>query len=430
LFGGTGCGSHCRKYAGWVGQQGGEAVVGGLTGVGTHGGGEVRLQRVSVLVGIMVLGGCDRDDPVQPNLLADIVSDITPPTLTAVGFSPASIDINNGSAAVIVTYGVTDDLSGATYVQAGFRSPSGTVFRYGSSSFAASLSQTGSFEISFPQFGESGTWILDNVYVTDAIGNNRTFSTTDLSAMGFATTLSVSSTSQDITPPALATFDFTPKTISTSNGSATVAVSFGVTDDLSGATYVQAGFRSPSGTVFRYGSSSFAASLNQTGSFEISFPQFSESGTWILDNVYVTDAIGNNRTFSTTDLAAVGFPTVLSVTNGLTVAIDIQPGNSVNSIKLSKQGKVTVAILSDGSFDAPSRAGRSSLTFGHNGNEASLASCAKDGEDVNRDGFKDLVCQFYVQRTGFQVGDVEGILRGRTVDQVPIEGKDAVRVLK
>jgi hypothetical protein len=46
------------------------------------------------------------------------------------------------------------------------------------------------------------------------------------------------------------------------------------------------------------------------------------------------------------------------------------------------------------------------------------------GEDVNGDGFKDLVRRFYAQRTGFQTGDVEGILRGWTTDQIPIEGRE------
>ena len=111
------------------------------------------------------------------------------------------------------------------------------------------------------------------------------------------------------------------------------------------------------------------------------------------------------------------------------VSIDIKPGGNVNTVKLSKSGKVPVAILSHAGFDALSRVDRASLTFGRSGNETSLASCARAGEDVNGDGFADLVCQFYAQKTGFQVGDLAGILRGRTVDQMPIKGRDAVRVL-
>lgn len=57
-----------------------------------------------------------------------------------------------------------------------------------------------------------------------------------------------------------------------------------------------------------------------------------------------------------------------------------------------------------------------------------LASCARGGVDVNGDGFKDLACQLYVQLTGFRTADVLGVLRGRTTNQVPIEGRDNARI--
>jgi probable HAF family extracellular repeat protein len=123
-------------------------------------------------------------------------------------------------------------------------------------------------------------------------------------------------------------------------------------------------------------------------------------------------------------------PFVIAARIPLHVAIDIQPGSRLNAIKLSKLGKVPVAILSDASFDAVAKVVRASLTFGRNGNETSLASCARGGEDVNGDGFADLVCQFYMQKTGFQIGDLTGFLRGQSVNQMPIKGQDAVRILK
>ena len=70
-----------------------------------------------------------------------------------------------------------------------------------------------------------------------------------------------------------------------------------------------------------------------------------------------------------------------------------------------------------------------SLTFGSTGDEASLAFCNPKGEDVNGDGLKDLVCHFYTQKTGFQCGDTEGILKGQTLDSTLFEGRDSVRIV-
>lgn len=111
------------------------------------------------------------------------------------------------------------------------------------------------------------------------------------------------------------------------------------------------------------------------------------------------------------------------------VRIDIKPGSDPNSINPETKGKVPVAILSTPDFDAPIQADKTWLTFGRTGDEESLAFCTKSAEDVNGDGLLDQVCHFNAQDTGFQQGDTEGILRGETVDGIPIEGRDSVRIV-
>ena len=71
-----------------------------------------------------------------------------------------------------------------------------------------------------------------------------------------------------------------------------------------------------------------------------------------------------------------------------------------------------------------------SLTFGPVGDEESLAFCNPIPEDVNDDGYDDLVCDFYTSKTEFQCGDEQGILKGYTVDEIPIEGSDSVRIVR
>jgi len=111
----------------------------------------------------------------------------------------------------------------------------------------------------------------------------------------------------------------------------------------------------------------------------------------------------------------------------ITVSIDIKPGSYVNSINPKSQGKIPVAILSTPDFYAPDEADLSSLTFGRTGDEASLAFCTI--EDVNGDGVADVVGHFYTQATGFQKGDTQGILKGKTTEGISFSGSDAVRIV-
>jgi hypothetical protein len=112
------------------------------------------------------------------------------------------------------------------------------------------------------------------------------------------------------------------------------------------------------------------------------------------------------------------------------VDVDIKPGSFPNSISLRNRGTIPVAVLSSSSFDAPTRVNRASLTFGRTGDEVSLAYCKPGAEDVNADGLLDLVCHFTIRLTGFQFGDNQGILKGQTVDGIPIEGANSVRILQ
>lgn len=72
---------------------------------------------------------------------------------------------------------------------------------------------------------------------------------------------------------------------------------------------------------------------------------------------------------------------------------------------------------------------RASLTFGRTGYEPSLISCSTNPVDVNGDGLLDLLCHLNTQSTGFQIDDVEGVLRGRTVDGLALVGRSAVRIV-
>jgi len=113
----------------------------------------------------------------------------------------------------------------------------------------------------------------------------------------------------------------------------------------------------------------------------------------------------------------------------VTVGIDIHPGAAPNAINPRSRGKIPVAILSSATFDATTQVAVPSLTFGRNGDEASLAFCNTQGEDVNGDGFLDLVCHFDTTLAGFTEWEFQGTLKGSTVSGVPLTGSDSVTIV-
>lgn len=121
-------------------------------------------------------------------------------------------------------------------------------------------------------------------------------------------------------------------------------------------------------------------------------------------------------------------PADVVILSSIEIEIDIKPGSFPNSVNCRSRGTIPVAILSSSTFNA-SQVDKSSLTFGRTGDETSLSFCSPSFEDVNLDGLLDQVCHFNTQQTGFKAGDTEGILKGKTLDSTPFEGRDSVSTM-
>jgi len=157
-------------------------------------------------------------------------------------------------------------------------------------------------------------------------------------------------------------------------------------------------------------------------------------------SVYTTGSFTDTADFDPgvgiANLTGAGFDDIFisklegSSSNPVTpVTIDIKPGSQSNPINPKSTGTTPVAILSTKDFNALLKINKASLTFGKTGAEVSLTSCDKKGQDVNGDGLLDLVCHFKTNLTGFQIGDIVGILKGQTVDGISIEGRDSVKIV-
>lgn len=126
--------------------------------------------------------------------------------------------------------------------------------------------------------------------------------------------------------------DYTPKTIDTSTGAKTVTVTVGFTDDLSGVNSLSACFRSPSGATYACGGTGLPPSTSSTKSFNASFSQYSEQGTWTLYYVNLTDAAGRYTYVYPAALQAAGFPTSLVNASSFTLTVQRSGAGSGNVV--------------------------------------------------------------------------------------------------
>lgn len=137
-------------------------------------------------------------------------------------------------------------------------------------------------------------------------------------SLGFAIALAAGSPPAaslcDTAPPALTGFSFSPSSINTTSASQTVTCNMTLTDDLSGTSDATCSFQSPSFMSTRSCTATVPTSgtpTNGTYSCSITFPRYSEAGTWTAQ-VSLTDAVGNSQTVFP---QFQGFPFALTVTS-------------------------------------------------------------------------------------------------------------------
>ena len=145
--------------------------------------------------------------------------------------------------------------------------------------------------------------------------------------------------------------------------------------------------------------------------------QFEDGGTVTL---------ANGKTNGTYKLIISGVTPPPSVQY---ILIDIRPGadRKAAPINLKSKGNIPVALLSSNTFDAL-KVDRTSVRFGPPNRNGTLGRCGKEGEDVNGDGYLDLVCHFDTQATGFNASDEEGIVKGRIAGK-DFQGRGDLKVL-
>lgn len=132
------------------------------------------------------------------------------------------------------------------------------------------------------------------------------------------TLASRASAQTDTTPPQLKSFSFSPNAIDTSASAQTVTILIGIKDDLSDFNMGDVEFEDPRGNIWGW---AFYPSHRISGDSKdgvyrltVSFPHNSPQGTWHISRVLARAGTQENFTvFTTSMLAAAGFPTALQV---------------------------------------------------------------------------------------------------------------------
>ena len=144
-----------------------------------------------------------------------------------------------------------------------------------------------------------------------------------------------------------------------------------------------------------------------------------------------------DHAFPNVDLAQIEatFEAIAEAICPTEVGIDIKPGSDPNAIncRAARGGLIPVAVLGSDTFDVGSL-DASTLRFGSpstviGGGGATLAHADGHLDDVNGDGYLDLVGHFPAADAGFVAGDVEGVLVGQTTGGDLVAGVDAVKIV-
>ncbi len=109
-----------------------------------------------------------------------------------------------------------------------------------------------------------------------------------------------------------------------------------------------------------------------------------------------------------------------------TVRLDVMPGSPQNALNPRSRGVIPVAVMSSEAFD-PATIDPKTVRFGRKGSEAAPVHVSL--ENLDGDGYVDLVLHFRTQETGIACGDTSAILTGATVSGERVRGGDAIRTV-
>lgn len=265
------------------------------------------------------------------------MSDITAPLLKRLVL-PASIDLAKGAVSFEVLVEAHDDTggSGVESVTIWFdRQLSMQLFDFPFSSqilqlgpnsrdtFSDASPATAANSFTLRQSAASGTYQVDEVWVTDRAGNRTIYNSAQLQAMGLATSMAVSGGIVDNAGPTLSSLTL-PASLDLSAGAASMKTAIAASDNPGGTgiDYALLRFDRPlmrdgGGSEFLVlgtaGADTFRDATPGTAIDETTILTTTNPGSYRLLDVVLRDQAGNQTTYTEAQLRALGVETVMEV---------------------------------------------------------------------------------------------------------------------
>lgn len=274
------------------------------------------------------------------NLINSAV-DTTPPTLKSLTI-PKVVDLSSGKAGLTITGLASDDKSGIKNIVVSFDKAFAYSYSlndnhaekysflvnggvYDSWSDGSSL-QTWLIAATNP----SDTYNITRIDIEDIQGNTRSYSPEELESIGVNTSIDFINSTPDVAPPQLKSLKI-PTVVDLSSGKGELTIDALATDDISGIKSIVVSFNRD----FAY---SYSANDNYTEKYNFlvnggnydSWSDGSSSQTWFIagtnptgaynvTSVVVEDLQGNTRSYSPSELTAIGINTSIFMVASKTV---------------------------------------------------------------------------------------------------------------
>ncbi|UEG49641.1 T9SS type A sorting domain-containing protein [Ferruginibacter lapsinanis] len=225
-------------------------------------------------------------------------TDITPPAITSINFSPQTIDVTNGAADVTITVNVTDNISGAKMVVPNIQLPGGNAMGQ-SATLISGTTLNGVWQavITIPQYSQPGNATMYAVSLYDSANNNANPFYADLVNQNLNADFQIVSNTIDNSAPSITSINFSPQTIDVTNGAADVTITVNVTDNISGAKMVVPNIQLPGGNAMGQSATLISGTtLNGVWQAVITIPQYSQPGNATMYAVSLYDSANNNAT--------------------------------------------------------------------------------------------------------------------------------------
>ncbi len=322
------------------------------------------------------------------DLTVTSVPDVTPPSVTKLTLGTKAVNTTKLAASVSVAVVMTDSQSG---IAGGglYASISGAPKTTSSGAFlvkSAKLKNTYVGTMRIPTWVGKGarTWKLQ-LQAYDRVGNVRSFTTPQLAAKKWQSTLKVTSLT-DTTNPTLVSLSFAPTSVDATAAAKKVPFTLKVKDTMSGVASGTVIFTAPSGFATAYGTVTKVTGtpLNRTLTGYVLVPRCGDPGTWKA-SVSISDVWGHTVNLSSAALAARRQPVNLLVKDIDTIAPDYKAPTSVaagSSVTLTFSEPVLFAASIGATIDTKVDFTAATGTWVCKNRSSAVVTCDADGANV------------------------------------------------